>query len=87
MLILTYFTARSNCATLSFKWLTVTMIDTLEIIASSDLEFGLLSKLNNYVSPLQGSGDILFFPLRLSVCLSVCVSVCLSVRHKIVSAL
>ena len=27
-----------------------------------------------YVSPLQGSGDILFFPLRLSVCLSV--------RHK-----
>ena len=47
VLILTYFTARSNCATLAFKWLTVTMIDTLEIIASSDLEFGLLSKLNN----------------------------------------
>ena len=25
--------------------------------------------------PLQGSGDILFFPLRLSVCGSVCLSV------------
>ena len=25
----------------------------------------------HYVSSLQGSGDILFFPLRLSVCLSV----------------
>ena len=36
----------------------------------------------NYVSPLQGSGDILFFPLA-----SVCLSVGLSVRHKIVSAL
>ena len=33
----------------------------------------------NYVSSLQGSGDILFFPLRLSVGLSV--------RHKNVSAL
>ena len=32
-----------------------------------------------YVSPLQGSGDILFFPLRLSVGLSVCLWVCLSV--------
>ena len=29
----------------------------------------------NYVSPLQGSGDILFFPLHLSVYLSVCLSV------------
>ena len=33
----------------------------------------------SYVSPLQGSGDILFFPSRPSVGLSVCVSVCLSV--------
>ena len=33
--------------------------------------------------PPTGSGDILFFPVRLSVCLSVCLSsVCLSVRHK-----
>ena len=47
MLILTYFIAMSNCATLAFKWLTVTMIDTLEIIVSSDLEFGVLSKLND----------------------------------------
>ena len=30
--------------------------------------------------PPTGSGDILFFPVRLSV--SVCLSVCLSVRHK-----
>ena len=29
----------------------------------------------NYVSPLEGSGDILFFPLRLLVCVSVCLSV------------
>ena len=36
-----------------------------------------------YVSPLQGWGDILVFPVRLSVGLSVCLSVC----HKIVSAL
>ena len=39
-----------------------------------------------YVSPLQGSGDILFFPLRLCVCgsvgLWVCVSVCLSVTKS-----
>ena len=28
-----------------------------------------------YVFLLQGSGNILFFPLRLSVCLSVCLSV------------
>ena len=39
-----------------------------------------------YVSPLEGSGDILFFPLRLYVCVSVGLCVCLSVRHKIVSA-
>ena len=32
--------------------------------------------------PPTGSGDILFFPVRLSVRLSVCLSVCLSVRHK-----
>ena len=30
--------------------------------------------INCYVFP-KGSGDILFFPVRLSVCLSVCLSV------------
>ena len=47
VLILTYFTARSNFATSAFLWENVTMIDTLEIIASCDLEFGLLCKLND----------------------------------------
>ena len=45
VLILTYFTARSNFATSAFLWENVTMMDTLQIIASSDLEFGLLCKL------------------------------------------
>ena len=39
-LILTYFTARSNFATSTFIWENVTMIDSLEIFASCDLEFG-----------------------------------------------
>ena len=39
-LTLTYFTARSNFATLAFTWENVTMMDSLEIIASCDLEFG-----------------------------------------------
>ena len=47
VLILTYFTARSNFATSAFIWETVTVMDTLEIIASCDLEFGLLCKLND----------------------------------------
>ena len=42
VLILTYFTARSNFATSGFIWENVTMIDTLKIIASRDLEFDLL---------------------------------------------
>ena len=42
VLILAYFTAMSNFATLAFIWENVTMMDTLEIIASCDLEFGLL---------------------------------------------
>ena len=48
VLILTYFTARSYFATLAFIWENETM-DTLEIIASGDLEFGLhvLCKLND----------------------------------------
>ena len=46
VLILTYFTARSNFATSVFIWENVTMLDTLEIIASCDLEFG-LCKLND----------------------------------------
>ena len=39
-LILTYFTARSNFATEAFTWENVTMMDSLEIIALCDLEFG-----------------------------------------------
>ena len=45
VLILTYFTARANFATSAFIWENMTMMDTLEIIASCDLEFGLLCKL------------------------------------------
>ena len=41
VLILTCFTARSNFATSAFIWENVTMMDTLEIIASCCLEFGL----------------------------------------------
>ena len=37
-LTLTYFTARSNFATYAFMWENVTMSDSLEIIASCDLE-------------------------------------------------
>ena len=48
VLILTYFTAMSNFATSVFILENNTMMDTLEIIASCDLEFGLLCKLNNY---------------------------------------
>ena len=47
VLILTYFTARSNFATSALIWENVTMMDTLEIIASCDLEFALLCKLND----------------------------------------
>ena len=46
-LILTYFTAMSNFATYAFIWENVTMTDSLEIIASCDMEFGLYSKLND----------------------------------------
>ena len=42
VLILTDFTARSNFATSAFIWENKTMIDTVEIIASCDLEFGSL---------------------------------------------
>ena len=41
VLILTYLTARSNFATSALIWENVTMMDTLEIIAYCDLEFGL----------------------------------------------
>ena len=40
-LTLTYFTARSNTANSAFIWENVTMMDSLEIIASCDLEFSL----------------------------------------------
>ena len=45
-LTLTYFMARSNFATPAFKLENVTMMDSLEIVASCDLEFGKYSKLN-----------------------------------------
>ena len=47
LLIVTNFTARSNFANWATIWENVTMMDTLEIIASCDLEFGLLCKLND----------------------------------------
>ena len=46
LLSVTYFTARSNFANTAFIWENV-KIDTSEIIASRDLEFGLLCKLND----------------------------------------
>ena len=39
-LTLIYFTARSNFATQAFTWENVTMMGSLEINASCDLEFG-----------------------------------------------
>ena len=47
VLILTHFTARSNFATSAFVWESVIMMDNLEIIASCELEFGLLYRLKN----------------------------------------
>ena len=41
-LTLTYFMARSNFATWALIWENVTTMDSLEIIASCDLEFGKL---------------------------------------------
>ena len=46
-LTLTFFTVGSNFATLVFTWENVTLIDSLEIIASCDLEFGKYSKLKS----------------------------------------
>ena len=45
VLILAYLIARSNFATSAFIWENVTMMSTLEIIASCDLESGLFCKL------------------------------------------
>ena len=45
-LTLTYFMTRSNFVTKAFIWENVTMMDSLEIIASCDLKSGLCSKLN-----------------------------------------
>ena len=39
-LTLTYFTTRSNFETWAFTWENVTLMDSLEFIASCDLEFG-----------------------------------------------
>ena len=47
VLILTYFTGRSTFATSAFIWENVTKMDTLEIIVSCGLEYGLLCKLND----------------------------------------
>ena len=47
LLIWTYFTAMSNFATSILYGENVTMMDTLEIIASCDLDFCLLCKLND----------------------------------------
>ena len=44
-LTLTYFTRRSDLATEAFIWENVTIMDSLKITASCDLEFGLYSKL------------------------------------------
>ena len=46
-LTLNYFMARSNFATYAFTWENVTVMDSLEIIASCGLEFGLYYKLND----------------------------------------
>ena len=42
-LTLTYFAGRSNFATAAFIWENRTMMDSLEIIASCELEVGLYS--------------------------------------------
>ena len=42
-LTLTYFTLRSNFAFKALIWKNVTMMDSLEIIAACDLDFGLYS--------------------------------------------
>ena len=47
VLILTYFTAMSTFALSAFIWENVTIMKTLEINASCDIEFGLLCKLND----------------------------------------
>ena len=39
LILMNYFMARSNFATWAFIWENVTMMDSLEIIASCDLEF------------------------------------------------
>ena len=39
-LTLTSFTTRSNFATWAFTWENMTLLDSLEFIASCDLEFG-----------------------------------------------
>ena len=46
-LTMTYFMAKSNFATKAFIWENVTMMDSLENIASCDLDFGKYSKLHD----------------------------------------
>ena len=45
-LTVTYFTARSKFVTLALTWENVTMMDSLEIVATFDLELSKHSKLN-----------------------------------------
>ena len=46
---LTYFTARSNLATLAFLWEKVKTVDFSETIAASDLKVGRSSHLIEYI--------------------------------------
>ena len=48
-LTLTYFMERSNFATQVFIWKNMTMMDSLNIIASCDLESGKYCKLNEFI--------------------------------------
>ena len=64
VLILTYFTARSNFATSAFIWENVTMMDTLEIISSCDLKFGLRGLSIKYVDFPYNSGISQYFKTK-----------------------
>ena len=75
----------SNYLPLQIWTLKICNHDISKSITARSFKLGQLIEDDEYifVSPLQGSGDILFFPLRPCVCMSAC----LSVHHKMVSAL
>ena len=54
--------AGSNVATLAFIWENVIMIDSLEIIASCDMEFDMYSKLNDKIKDYEYSRSRSRFP-------------------------